>query len=133
MVTAHKNLVLILMRDLASNVAIPFFVVDAEGTLVYYNGAAEQVLGLRWAEAGELKAGEWGTRWDPQDAEGSSIPAEDLPLAIAFSQQRPAHGELSLKTPDGIRRSIEATAFPLFGKAGDFAGAVAIFWEKGGS
>jgi PAS domain-containing protein len=130
MATAHKSLVLILMRDLASNVAMPFFVVDAEGTLVYYNGAAEQVLGLRWAEAGELKAGEWGSRWEPQDLEGNPIPADDLPLTIAFAQQRPAHGELTVQTPDGARRHIEATAFPLFGKADDFAGAVAIFWEK---
>jgi PAS domain-containing protein len=130
MVTAHKSLVLILMRDLASNVAIPFFVVDSEGTLVYYNGAAEQVLGVRWAEAGEMKAGDWGERWKPQDSSGKPIPADDLPLTIAFAQQRPAHGAISIASPDGARRDIEITAFPLFGKADEFVGAVAIFWEK---
>jgi hypothetical protein len=77
-----------------------------------------------------MKAGDWGVRWDPQDASGTSIPADELPLTIAFAQRRPAHRDLSIVLPDGARRSIEITAFPLFGKADDFAGAVAIFWEK---
>lgn len=130
MATAHKSLVLILMRDLASNVAIPFFVVDPDGTLVYYNGAAERVLGVRWAEAGEMKAGEWGSKWEPLAPDGAPLTVEELPLTVAFTERRPAHRAISIMLPDGVRRDIEVTAFPLFAKADDFVGAVAIFWEK---
>ena len=130
MVTAHKSLVLILMRDLASNVAIPFFVVDPEGSLVYFNEPAEQVLGVRWAESGEMKATDWGTRWKPETSEGTPLGADELPLSIAFHEKRPAHREVRLTLPDGAKRDIEITAFPLFGRAEEFVGAVAIFWEK---
>jgi len=33
--TRHKSLLLILARELATNVATPIFVVDPEGTLVF--------------------------------------------------------------------------------------------------
>jgi hypothetical protein len=36
---------MILARDLTSRLATPAFVVDADGTLAYFNEAAEPVLG----------------------------------------------------------------------------------------
>jgi len=79
---AQRNLILILARDLASRLATPVFVVDHEGTLVYFNEAAEPVLGRTYAETGELRAGEWATEWTPTDDEGRPIPLEDLPLGV---------------------------------------------------
>jgi PAS domain-containing protein len=127
--TAHRSLVLIMVREFASNVATPLFVVDPQGTLVYYNEPAEAVLGLRYAEAGEIGPGEWGTKWAPEDLDGRPLPVEELPLMIALTQRRPAHRALRITGLDGTRRDIEVTAFPLFARADDFVGAVAIFWE----
>ena len=49
-----RSLVLILAKDLASRLATPVFVVDHEGSLLYFNEAAEPVLGVPYAETGEM-------------------------------------------------------------------------------
>ena len=58
---AQKAVELILMRQLASCLAVPVFLVDPEGTLLYYNEPAERLLGRRYDETGEMPASEWGT------------------------------------------------------------------------
>jgi PAS domain-containing protein len=50
----NRPLPLILAREFADNVATPFLVLDAEGTLVFFNERAEQIIGTTWAEFGEL-------------------------------------------------------------------------------
>lgn len=132
--TEHKNLALILTRELASNLATPLFLVDPNGTLVFYNEPAEAVLGRRYAEAGELKADEWGgTLFDPRDDEsGQSLTLEELPLGFALVKRRPAHRRIRITGLDGAHRTIEVTAFPLFARSDEFVGAVAIFWEDRG-
>lgn len=129
MTTKQKDLVLILARELASSVASPVFIVDANGTLVYYNERAEEVLGIRFEDAGELAADEWGAKWEPEDPEHGRVPLEELPLAIAVLQKKPAHRPLRITGTDGVRRTIEVTAYPLFARGARFVGAVAIFWE----
>jgi PAS domain-containing protein len=126
---AQKSIEVILTRQLASSLAMPIFIVDEVGALVFYNEPAERVLGMRFEETGEMPAGEWATRWDPLDATGAPIVPERLPLMIAIAQRRPAHCEMWLRGLDGTRRHIEAIAFPLI-RAGDLVvGAVVIFWE----
>ncbi|HUL85926.1 MAG TPA: PAS domain-containing protein [Actinomycetota bacterium] len=128
--TAQRELVLILARDLTSRLATPAFVVDEEGTLAYFNEAAEPVLGRSYAEAGELRAGEWASEWDPRDAEGNRLPLEDLPLGVAFREGRPAHLPMTITGGDGVVRDIEVTAFPLCAQADLVLGAIAVFWER---
>ena len=54
-----KHLVLILARELASNLATPTLIANAQGQLVFYNEAAEEVLGGPFAEASEMPIDEW--------------------------------------------------------------------------
>ncbi|MGH2655044.1 MAG: PAS domain-containing protein [Actinomycetota bacterium] len=134
MATSEHNLVLILARGLASSIATPMFLVDPEGTLVYFNEPAEGILGQSYAEAGELSSDEWGTMFYPEDPEtGAKISAEELPLAVALSEQRPAHRTMAITGRDDVRRRIAVTAFPLFARTDEFVGAVAIFWEESGA
>jgi PAS domain-containing protein len=125
----QKPIEVILTRQLASSLAMPVFIVDEAGALVFYNEPAERILGMRFEETGEMPPGEWATRWDPIDAKGKPIAPERLPLMIAVEQQRPAHGEMWLRALDGARHHIEATAFPLIRAGGLVVGAVVIFWE----
>jgi PAS domain-containing protein len=130
--TEEHNLVLILGRGLASSIATPMFLVDPDGTLVYYNEPAEAILGQTFAEAGEMSPDEWGTRFSPEDPDsGAKVSAEDLPLSQALAGRHPAHRALSITGMDGVRRNIAVTAFPLFARTDEFVGAVAIFWERG--
>jgi PAS domain-containing protein len=127
---AQRDLILILARDLLSRLATPGFVVDDAGTLAYFNEAAEPVLGLSYAESGELRAGEWASGWKPADAQGQPIPLEELPLGIAFREGRPAHHAMHILGGDGVERDIEVTAFPLKTHADVTVGAIAVFWER---
>jgi PAS domain-containing protein len=126
----QRELIIILARDLTSRLATPAFVVDDEGTLVFFNEAAEPVLDRSYAEAGELRAGEWATEWDPTDAQGRPIPLEELPLGIAFREGRAAHRAMRITGGDGVARDIEVTAFPLRARPDLTLGAIAVFWER---
>jgi PAS domain-containing protein len=128
--STQRNLILILARDLTSRLANPAVVIDAEGNLVYFNEAAEPVLGRTYAEAGELRAGEWATEWDPRDPDGNPVPLEELPLGVAFREGRPTHRALTITGGDGVVRDIESTAIPLCPREGLILGAVALFWER---
>ena len=129
---AQKSVELILARQLASYLALPIFIVDPDGTLVFYNEPAERVLGLRFEETGEMPPTEWATRFTPTDDADLPIPPEALPLSIALARRQPAHARLWLRGLDEVSRRLDVTAFPLIGVAGRTLGAVAIFWETAG-
>ena len=128
----EHNLVHILARGLASSVATPMFLVDPDGTLVYYNEPAEEILGQTYAEAGELTADEWGgAMFSPEDPDtGAPMELDEMPLATALRDRRPAHRSMRIVGLDGVKRRIGITAFPLFARSDEFVGAVAIFWEE---
>jgi PAS domain-containing protein len=130
MSSGEHNLVLILARGLASSIATPMFLVDPEGTLVYFNEAAEGILGQTYAESGEMSPEEWGTAFRPEDPDtGDKVDPQSLPLTVALSDQRPAHRKLAITGMDGERRLINITALPFFARTDEFVGAVAIFWQ----
>jgi PAS domain-containing protein len=129
--TRHKSLALILARELASNLALPMFLVDPDGTLVYFNEAGEEILGQSFATTGELAAHEWGARWHPERLDGTPYPLDGLPLVVALRDKRPAHDVMRITAVDGTRREIHVTAIPLFSHVDEFAGAVAMFWDPG--
>jgi len=128
---SQKEIELILARQLAGCLATPIFLVDPQGTLLFYNEPAERILGRRFEETGEMPVDEWSTIFKPTDARGAPLAPESLPLVIALNECRPAHGQFWIEGLDGVRRHIEVTAFPLIGLADRYVGAVAIFWEVG--
>ena len=126
---AQYPIELILTRQLATQLAMPVFLVDHDGTMVFYNEAAEAVLGRRFEETGAMSAPEWAAIFAPRDAAGQPLPLDGLPLMIALRQKRPIHDALCIRGLDGIDRNLDATAFPVIGVTGRLAGASAIFWE----
>ena len=128
--TRQKDLVLILARDMAARLATPMFVVDAVGTLVFFNEAAEGLLGETFADIGEVPVERWSETFRSIDPDGNPIPRKELPLGIALMNGRPAHRTLDLIGADGVTRHISATAIPLQRHPGQTVGAVAVFWER---
>ena len=127
---AQYEIEVILLRQLASYLAMPIFIVDPRGTLVFYNEPAEIILGKRFEETGEMSPEEWSTAFQPTDEQGRPLEPEAMPLMIAFNDRRSTHGSLWIQGFDGVRRHIEATAFPLVGQSDRFLGAVVLFWLK---
>lgn len=116
-------------RGLMSNMTTPAFLVDNGGTLIFFNESAGDLLGVRFEEAGPMPAAEWGSRFTPTAVDGRPLPLEELPLAIAMSEARPAHSLLHIVSAGGEERDIEVTAFPIVGRAGQSA-SIAIFWDR---
>ena len=125
-----KDLVLILAREFASNLAAPIYIADADGTLVYFNEAAERIGGRSFAEAGEMSIRQWAELLRPRSIDGKPLQREEMPGGIAFKERRPAHARLRIAGLDGVEREIATTAFPLFGPDGAFNGIMVTFWEQ---
>jgi PAS domain-containing protein len=125
-----KDLVLILAREFASNLAAPIYIADADGTLVYFNEAAERIGGRSFAEAGEMSIRQWAELLRPQSIDGKPLQREEMPGGIAFNERRPAHARLRIAGLDGVEREIATTGIPLFGPDGAFNGIMVTFWEQ---
>ena len=125
-----KHLALILARQLAANLATPTLIADDRGQLIFYNEAAEQVIGRTFAEAGEMPLDEWTASFEPRTADEEPLPPERRPARIAFDERRAAHERFWITSRDGVEREVAVTAFPLFAHADEFVGIVAIFWRE---
>jgi PAS domain-containing protein len=119
---------LIMARGFTSNLATPAFLVDGEGTLIFFNEPAGDLLGVHFEDAGAMGAEEWGARFDPADLDGQPLELDELPLAIALNEARPAHRSMRIRSARGESHEIEVSAFPVVGNTGHH-GAIAIFWE----
>jgi PAS domain-containing protein len=122
---------IILNRQLADCLSVPVFIVDPTGTLLFYNEPAEEILGKRFEDTGEMKVDQWSTMFIPVDSEGVALPPEELPLVKTIRTQKPAHGSFHIKSLDGRFISISVTSYPIIGRSKRFTGAVAIFWTNG--
>jgi predicted ATPase len=117
-----------LAHELATNLPTPMFLVDANGTLVFFNDAAASIFGKSFDQVGQIPAVEWATIFTPQE-QGLRIPIQELPLSIAVLQRKPAHGSIWIRKLDGVRMQLTVTAIPLQDQRGEHLGAAAIFWE----
>jgi PAS domain-containing protein len=111
-----KDVELILARQLAGCVAAPICIVDPELNVLFYNEAAEGIMGGRFEETGEIASAVWSSRMEMMDESG----------------RRPVHQALVVKALDGWVRSVELTVVPLVGQADRLLGAVLIFWGRPG-
>ena len=127
--TSQLPIELILLRQVASYLDLPVFLINAEGDLVYFNEPAEPLLGLRFDEVGELSMADWLARFRPGDESGRALAEEAVPLVVALREARAVHARLTIAGLDGVRRAIDTTSVPLRGQGGDPLGAVALFWS----
>lgn len=127
---AQQPIELILFRQLATTLAVPVFLVDERGDLVFLNEAAERLLGVRFDDIDQLPFAAWTTGFRPRTLAGEPVAIAELPLVQAVVGRRPAHGPLLIAGSDGAERAIEVTAFPLEGGQGRLIGGVAMFWER---
>lgn len=126
----QKDVGLILMRQLASGIAVPMFIADEKGDMLYFNEPAEELLGRRFDEVGDMPSSEQREMFDLRDETGTPLPADQPPLVVALRERRPVHRRLQMRSLDGRNQAIEVTAFPLLGGGGHLIGVVAMFWAR---
>ena len=122
---------IILLKQLASCLAMPMFVIGPDGDLLFFNESAESILGRRFDEWQATERHEWGALLHATDESGAPLPDSERPTMIALDKREFAHRRFWIQDADGRRREIEGTAFPLVGKSEALLGALGLFWELG--
>ncbi len=128
MATQHP-IEIILARQWAESMANPAWITDAGGNLLFYNEAAEPILGVRFDEAGEMPADELAERFVTTKLDGSPLPSEEVPLVRTLASWQPSHGSFRIRAYDGRWRNIHVTSIPLVAEGDRRLGALALFWE----
>jgi PAS domain-containing protein len=120
---------IILLRQLAGYLSVPVFLVDPQGNLLFYNEAAEEVLGRRFDEVGHMPPEEWSSVFKPLDENGQPLLPEQVPLRRTLISHRPAQQRMFIHAHDGVARHIEIVSIPIMGLQGEFLGAASLYWQ----
>jgi PAS domain-containing protein len=121
---------IILNRQLADCLSIPVFITDTKGNLIFYNEPAEEILGKRFEDTGEMAVDQWATEFKPMDEQGMILPPDELPLVNTLEDALPHHKTFWIESLQGKNQKIAVTSYPIIGRAGKMSGAVAIFWKS---
>lgn len=99
------------------------YTTDAAGRLILYNKAAAELAGRE----PEIGKDEWCVTWRLYWPDGTPMPHDRCPMAIALKQNRAIRGEMAiLERPDGTRIPFLAYPTPLRDASGTLIGAVNI-------
>src|SRR5262249_16202234 len=121
---------IILNRQLADCLSLPVFITDTAGDLIFYNEAAEKILGRRFEETARMPKETVATALNPLGYGVKALPPEELPLVRTLRDVYPYHKSLRIESLDGMTHDISVTSYPIISRSGNFLGAVAIFWKR---
>jgi PAS domain S-box-containing protein len=108
-------------QDLLNALPGAVYTTDRNGYITYYNQAAAELWGQR-PQPGESR---WCGSWKLQWPDGTPLPHEECPMALALAQQHAIRGvEAVAERPDGSRVPMIAYPTPLRDEAGRPIGAV---------
>jgi len=111
------------MAEAASDAPLPLYATDTEGRVVYSNDACTGFAG-RVPEPGNDR---WCVTWKLYESNGSPLPHDRCPMAIAVREQREIRGiEAVAERPDGSRVEFLPYPTPVFDEAGSFIGAINV-------
>jgi PAS domain S-box-containing protein len=105
------------------------YTTDAVGRITFYNEAAVGMWGVR-PEIGRSEfCGSWRLYWP----DGTPLPHDECPMAIALREQKAIDGQEAMaERPDGTRIPFLAYPTPLFDEAGKLTGAVNMLVDISG-
>jgi PAS domain-containing protein len=130
---AQQSLQLILARSLISTLSTAAFIVDPGSTVVFYNEAAGDFLGMHYEETGKIPLADLRAAIGAVDKRGRPIPDDQLPITVALREQRPVHKTTRILGGGPEHEQIEMLALPLISAADRHEGAVGVFWLHEGS
>jgi len=108
-------------RELLDVLPAAIYTTDAAGRLTYYNSAAVQLAGRR----PKIGSDEWCVTWRLYRPDGTPLPHDQCPMAVALKTGRPVRGvEAVAERPDGTLVPFMPYPTPLHDAAGNVVGAV---------
>jgi|GEM_PF-2460850 len=119
----------ILFQEILKQSPIPMVVASPDGTIMIYNEASTEQLGVNFNDYVEEKINffEIDPPWIDYDLQGNVIPIGDLPLAKALQGQTSQAVEVMIVRGDGSRRWHIVTGAPIFDKKGNLIAAFTAF------
>ncbi|CAM0999822.1 histidine kinase [Rhodanobacter sp. Root179] len=107
---------------------VAVYTTDAAGRLTFFNEAAIDLAGWR-PSLGE----NWAASWKLSGLDGTPLPQEQYPMAIALREARPLHGEMVVaERSDGSRLTLATYPTPLFDDDGSLSGGVNMLLDVTG-
>jgi PAS domain S-box-containing protein len=111
------------LRAVLEALPAPVYTTDAEGWINFYNRACIDFAG-RTPRLGEDR---WCVTWKLHGEDGTPLPHEACPMAVAIREKRAVRGAVAVaERPDGTRVMFTPYPTPLLDEAGDIVGAVNI-------
>lgn len=108
---------------LLESLEAPTYVTDADGVVVYANGACIDFAG-RVPEVGQDR---WCITWRLYTEHGEFLPHHRCPMAVAIQRRTPIRGVTAIaERPDGTRIAFKPLPTPIFGRGGELIGAVNV-------
>lgn len=129
MMGTQRPIEMILLRQLATHLASPVWILEATGELVFYNEPAEHLLGIQFEEVGPLVAVELTEMFEVTEADGEPLAESDFPVVAALINRTPANRLVKFRAKDGVMKLVEILALPIVGQGDRFLGVLATFWE----
>src|SRR5215212_11138715 len=109
------------LRDLLEALPAAIYMTDADGRITFYNEAAVALAGRR----PEMGQDQWCVTWRLYQPDGTPLPHDQCPMAIALKENRPVRGVGALaERPDGTRISFMPFPTPLRDASGALVGGV---------
>ena len=100
---------------------VAIYMTDAEGRITYFNPACVEFSG----RTPELGTDHWCVTWKLYHPDGTPLPHDQCPMAIALEERRTVRGvEAIAQRPDGSRIWFEPYPTPLFDSAGNLVGGI---------
>jgi len=113
------------MRDLLEALPAAIYTTDAEGHITFFNKAAVDMAG-RTPQVGD----KWCVSWRLYRPDGSYLPHDQCPMAVALREDRPVRGEEAVaERPDGTRVPFVPYPTPLHDDSGKLVGAVNMLMD----
>ena len=109
------------LRELLEFLPAAIYTTDAEGRITFYNEAAVKLAGRKPA----LGSDSWCVSWKLYWPDGTPMPHEDCPMAVALRENRAVRGgEAVAERPDGSRVPFVPYPTPLRDGDGNLVGAI---------
>jgi PAS domain S-box-containing protein len=108
-------------EELLHGLPVAVYTTDAAGHITFYNDAAAELWGVRPQLGKSEFCGSWKLYWP----DGTPLPHNECPMALALKERRPIRGmEAIAERPDGTRVPFIPYPTPLFDASGALIGAV---------
>jgi PAS domain-containing protein len=115
-------------RKLLDAFPAPVYTTDAAGRITFYNEAAIKFSGRRAL----LGSDRWCVTWRLYWPDGTPLPHDECPMAIALKEDRAIRGAQAVaERPDGTRVAFTTYPTPLRDASGALVGAVNMLLEIG--